>query len=332
MDAVKRVLAVGDVNLDLLLTGLDRLPAAEEESLARGLEFLVGGQTATVARALARLGLAVRFAGRVGDDDYGRLALRELSAAHVDTGSLIVDPALRTGVTVVLSTGAERAYATYAGSAAEARHGDVTEDSLAWADHLHVGSYYLQAALRPQLPELLREARRRGRSTSLDPGWDPSGRWGQEIRDLLPLVDLFLPNQAEATAISGEQAPEKALAALSALASPDAVVVVKMGAAGCLAGNRAEAWRCPAFRVNVVEVTSAGDVFGAGFLYGFLGGWNLPEAARFASACGALAVQRPGSGGIVAGLRQVQEFLASRQEEAVPIKLIQEADIESEPR
>ena len=53
MDAVKRVLAVGDVNLDLLLTGLDRLPAAEEESLARGLEFLVGGQTGTGGPARA---------------------------------------------------------------------------------------------------------------------------------------------------------------------------------------------------------------------------------------------------------------------------------------
>jgi sugar/nucleoside kinase (ribokinase family) len=138
---------------------------------------------------------------------------------------------------------------------------------------------------------------------------------------VLPQVDLFLPNQAEAAAITGEQAPEKALAALAALAPPEAAVVIQMGAAGCLAGNRAEAWRCPAFRVKVVEVTSAGDVFDAGFLYGFLGGWSLPEAARFAGACGALAVRRPGSDGIVADLRQVQEFLASRQEEAVPVKL-----------
>jgi len=322
MEAVKRVLAVGDVNLDLLLTGLDRLPAAEEELLARGLEFLVGGQTGTVARALARLGLAVRFVGRVGDDYYGRLALRELSAAGVDASQAVADPALRTGVTVVLSTGAQRAYATYAGSAAEARRSDVTAESLAWADHLHVGSYYLQTALRPQLPGLLQEARIQGRTTSLDPGWDPSGKWGQEIRDLLPHVDLFLPNQAEAAAITGEQAPQKALAALAALGPPGAAVVIKMGAAGCLAGNRAETWSCPAFRVGVVDVTSAGDVFDAGFLCGFLDGWSLPETARFAGACGALAVQSPGSGGIVAGMRQVRDFLAGRQEEAIPRKLL----------
>jgi sugar/nucleoside kinase (ribokinase family) len=314
----KRVLAVGDVNLDLLFTGLDRLPAAEQESLARGLEFLVGGQTGTVARALARLGLAVSFVGRVGDDDYGRLALRELSAAGVDCSGAVVDPALRTGVTVVLSTGSERAYATFPGSAAEARRSDVTAERLAGADHLHVGSYYLQAALRPELPGLFREARRRGLTTSLDPGWDPSGQWGKKIREVLPHVDLFLPNQAEAAAITGEQSPERTLAALTALAAPGGTVVVKMGAAGCLAGNRTEAWRCPAFRVKVVDVTSAGDVFDAGFLFGFLSGWDLAAAARFAGACGAIAVERAGSGGIVTGGLQVREFLSSRQEEAAP--------------
>jgi len=319
MGTAKRVLAVGDVNLDLLLTGLDRLPAAEEESLARGLEFLVGGQTGTVARALARLGLAVSFVGRVGDDHYGRLALRELAAAGVDATGTVADPALRTGVTVVLSTGAQRAYATFSGAAAEVRLTDVHEEYLAGADHLHVGSYFLQAALRPQLPALFREARRRGLTISLDPGWDPSRQWGKQLREVLPLVDLFLPNQAEAAAITGEQDPEKALAALTGLAG--GTVVVKMGPAGCLAGNRAEAWRFPAFGVRVEEVTSAGDLFDAGFLYGFLSGWGLPAAARFAGACGAIAVGRPGSAGIMAGLQEVQEFLASRQEETAPSKL-----------
>ena len=322
MAAGKRVLAVGDVNLDLLLTGLDRLPAAEEESLARGMELLVGGQTGTVARALSRLGATVVFVGRVGDDEYGRLAVRALTAAGVETSGVVVDPALRTGVTVVLSTGGQRAYATFPGAAATVRRSDVTGQRLAGADHLHVGSYYLQAALRPDLPGLFREARGRGLSTSLDPGWDPSGQWGAEIREVLPHVDVFLPNQAEAAAITGEQAPEKALAVLTALTARGGTVVIKMGASGCLAGNRAEAWRCPAFGVRVVEVTSAGDIFDAGFLHGVLNGWGLATAARFAAACGAIAVGRAGSGGIMTGVEQVREFLRCRGEESAPESLL----------
>jgi sugar/nucleoside kinase (ribokinase family) len=302
----KRVLAVGDVNMDLVFTGLDRIPSAEQETLARSLELAVGGQTGTVARAMSRLGLAVSFVGRVGDDEYGRAAVQALQAAGVSVSGVVVDPTLRTGTTVVLSTGTERTYITFAGSAAQARSSDVTAEQLSGADHLHVGSYYLQSALRPELPDLFQEARRRGLTTSLDPGWDPSREWGLDIQAVLPRVDVFLPNETEAMAITGTKTPEQALQALT---GGGKMAVIKMGAAGCIAASGGEVCRCPAFPVQVVDVTSAGDIFDAGLLYGFLNGWSLAEAIRFASACGALAVARAGSGGIMSGIEQVREFL-----------------------
>ncbi len=302
----KRVLAFGDVNMDLVFTGLDRLPSAEQEALAQGLELVVGGQTATVARAMSRLGLAVRFVGRVGDDEYGRAAVQALQATGVDVSGVAVDPLLRTGATVVLSTGMERTYVTFPGSAAQARRSDVTEEDLSGADHLHVGSYYLQSALRPELPDLFREAGRRGLTTSLDPGWDPSRQWRRDIEEVLPHLDVFLPNEAEAMAISEAKTPEEALEALSARCR---MTVVKMGASGCIAARGGEVCRCPAFQVRVLDVTSAGDIFDAGFLYGFLSGWSLAESLRFASACGAIAVARAGASGIVTGVDQVEEFL-----------------------
>jgi sugar/nucleoside kinase (ribokinase family) len=305
----RRVLAVGDLNVDLVLTGLDRLPGAEQESLAGGLEVLVGGQTGTVARALARLGWPVSFVGRVGDDENGRTALRALAEAGVEASGVVVDPAGRTGLTVVLSIGPKRAYATFAGCAAQARREDVTEAQLAGARHLHVGSYYLQEALRPELPGLFREARRRGLTTSLDPGWDPAAEWGREIRELLGEVDVFLPNAAEAAAITGKKRPERALAALAAWGR---TVVVKLGAAGCIAASGGQTLRCPAFRVQVVDVTSAGDLFNAGFLHGELSGWELGRSLRFASACGAIAVTRAGTGGMISGAEQVLEFLGGQ--------------------
>ena len=68
----KRVLAVGEVNIDIVFTGLTNIPLSEQDTLAQGLEILVGGQTGTIARAMSSLGLDVTFVGRVGDDDYGR--------------------------------------------------------------------------------------------------------------------------------------------------------------------------------------------------------------------------------------------------------------------
>jgi sugar/nucleoside kinase (ribokinase family) len=334
-----RVLVVGDVNTDILLTGLDSLPAAETEALARDMHVVVGGQAGTVARALARLGAQVVFVGRVGDDECGRAAVRELSAAGVDTAAVIVDPAVPTGVTAVLSTGAERAYVTYPGALAGLRRADIGDSVIGRADHLHVGSGFLLTGLQAELPGLFLEARRRGITTSLDPGWDPARRWGGWVREALAEVDVFLPNAAEAMAITGTGSPEAALAALCCR-----TVVIKMGRQGSIARSGPEMVRCAAFRAAVTDVTSAGDVFSAGFLHALLGGMgggrrgassaqgggglagvgpagaDLGACLRFAGACGAIAVSRPGSAGIMTGAREVRDFLSARPEEALPVR------------
>jgi len=143
----KRVLAVGDVNVDIVFTGLNKIPLSEQESLALGLETLIGGQTGTTARAMCSLGLPVTFVGRVGDDDYGHKAINELAQAGIDISGVLVDPSLKTGATVVLFTGKERAFATYLGSISEVRRADVKSEFISNAHHLHVGSYYLQETL-----------------------------------------------------------------------------------------------------------------------------------------------------------------------------------------
>jgi len=273
---------------------------------------VVGGQTGTIARAMSRLGLDVTFVGRVGDDDYGRQAVGELSRAGVDVSGVVVDPVQKTGTTVVLSTGTERAYATYMGSISEVRRSDIKPELLFSADHLHIGSYYLQRALRPDMLDLFREAKRRDLTTSIDPGWDSFKEWGKDILEVLRYVDVFLPNEVEAMIIAEATSPE---GALETLAKYSSTVVVKMGGEGCLAKNMTESLRCPAFTVPVVDVTSAGDIFNAGFLYGFLNGWSLTEAVRFANACGAISVSKPGSAGIMSGFAEVKEFLATRDGE-----------------
>ncbi len=310
----RRVLAVGDVNTDIVLTGLSRLPGAETESLAQGMRTVVGGQTATVARALARLGTPVSFVGRVGGDAEGRAALKELSECGVDVSGAVADTSLPTGVTVVLSTGAERAYATFAGALAELGRQDITADLISACSHLHIGSYFLLRRLRADMAGLLQEARARGLTTSLDPGWDPSREWGRGIGEVLPFVDVFLPNAVEAKAITGTETPAEALDALK----HSGTVVIKMGRHGCIARDPSGSLRCDAFSVPVADVTSAGDVFDAGFLHGYLEGWGLADCLRFAAACGAISVSRPGASGIMTGPEEVRDFLSAHGEEARP--------------
>jgi sugar/nucleoside kinase (ribokinase family) len=311
----RRVVTVGDANPDIIFTGLTNMPVAEQDTMASGLEVVLGGQTATIARALVRLGMEVTFVGRVGDDYYGRWAVDQLRADGVNTSGILIDPDLRTGATVALSTGKERAFATYLGSIAEIRRSDITREILAGADHMHVGSYFLQRKLHPEILYLFREAKENGLTTSVDPGWDNFMEWDAGILEVLHYVDVFLPNLVEAKQITGAESVE---AALEMLAQRAEIVVVKMGGEGCQIRRREEHYRVPAFEVPVVDVTSAGDVFNAGFLCGFLAGWDLERAARFANACGAMAVSEVGSAGIVSSIAKVEEFLACRAPESGP--------------
>lgn len=305
-----RVLAVGDVNIDLVLTGLSNFPCSEQEAAGTGFDVLIGGQTATFARTLTKLGEVVSFVGRVGDDEYGLKAFSVLQEDRVDTAGLSVDAGLKTGFTVVLSTGVERAYATYPGSIGEVCRDDVHNGFLRVCDHMHVGSYYLQQKLQPDLGRLFEDARALKVSTSLDSGWDPSGEWKKEIIDVLDHVDIFLPNKTEALHISRTDNID---AALEFLLRRAGTVVIKCGINGCLAGTNGQKIFSPGFKVDVVDVTSAGDAFNAGFIYAMLNSWGLEEAARFANACGAIAVTKPGSSGILSSMQEVEAFLSTHQ-------------------
>src|SRR5204862_1446339 len=139
--------------------------------------------------------------------------------------------------TVILTGGNDRAILTASGTIAALRADDIPLDLLARARHVHVASYFLLDGLRPGLADLARDAHEAGTSVSVDPNWDPAQNWDQGIRALLPLVDVFLPNEAEALAISGQ-------ASLNAAADElvdrlgCAVVAIKRGEAGVLAGRR----------------------------------------------------------------------------------------------
>jgi sugar/nucleoside kinase (ribokinase family) len=305
----RSVLAVGDANIDILLTGLPGMPLPEQEVLAQRLEVAVGGQTSTFARALCRLGIQVVLIAKVGSDEYGREVIRQLRQDGVDTSAILIDPDVRTGITIVLSSGTQRAFATYRGSVCRLQKTEVESVGMAGAGHLHVGSYYLLEALRPDVGQLFGQAKQLGLTTSLDPGWDPKNEWGPDILQALRHVDVFLPNRVEAMSISQSDTPEKALEGLGEYAG---TVVVKAGGDGCLVWDRGQIFASSGFEVPVKDVTSAGDVFNAGFIYGFLQRWDARECARFANACGAISVGETGSLGIVSGVDQVEHFLISR--------------------
>ncbi len=286
----KSVLVIGDLNADLILTGLSSRPVYGQEVLVRSCQLTLGGSAANFACGLARLGRPVRFLGQVGRDATGDMVVDLMARRGVDVAGVRRDGKVGTGIAVALSERRERALVSFLGTVETAALRDLSPVRFDGCVHLHLTSPFLQKGLRRDFPGLLRRAQEAGLLTSLDPGWDPRGRW--DLERLYPWLNFLLVNEAEAEALSGHREPGKAA---RALARRVPVVVVKTGPRGALAAMLDGICEVPSFSVRVVDTTGAGDAFDAGFVDAWLDGERKPsDVLRFACACGALSTTKPG--------------------------------------
>ena len=302
------ILCAGDVNVDLILSGIERIPAFGEEVIAQAMGMHMGGCTANVAVFCARLGIRVALRARVGKDDFGDFLLEELQKAGVATDLILRDPDLRTGITVSLSGRADRAFVTYLGTIDSLRREDVSEALLSRARHVHIGSYFMQRKLQPHIAAILAQARALGLTTSLDTGYDPYEQWDSGILEALRQVSVFLPNEVEAPAIAGVQDPRVAARKLAELSER---VAMKLGAEGSVLLADGQERFAPGYPVEVVDTTGCGDAFNAGFLCAMLDGKGPEECLRWGNAAGARIAG--GSGAAVERLgREEVEALVGR--------------------
>lgn len=291
------LLVLGDCNPDLVLSDPELVPEfGQVERLVERADLTIGGSGAITACGASRLGLRTALAAVRGDDLFGRFMAEALSERGVELDGLVVDPELQTGLTVILARNEDRAILTFPGAIAELRCSMVDRALLAQARHVHVSAFFLQRALAPGLEELLASVKAGGATTSLDPNWDPSGEWDGGLAGLLPFIDVLLPNAAEVCAITGVDEP---LDAARALAEAGPLVVVKMGQQGAAAVRAGqEVVSARAFEgQGMVDAIGAGDSFDAGFLAGWLDGWDLSRVLSLACACGTLSMRAAGGTG-----------------------------------
>ena len=288
------ILVAGEINPDLILSGDVEPEFDQVEKLVDSATLAIGSSSVIFACGAARLGLKVAFTGKCGDDIFGRFMLAEMNSHGIDTASVMVQPGGQTGLSVILNRGANRAILTHTGLIASLTSSEVGDDLLRKVRHLHVASYFLQTGLQPGLADLFRRAHALGLTTSLDPNWDPSGEW-RGFDTLLPAVDVFLPNENEALALTHTKNIDTACQRLGETCK---VAVIKLGAEGAIGRRGNESIRVPALSIEVVDTIGAGDSFDAGFLYGFLSGWGLEKCLRLAAACGSLSTS--GEGGTTA--------------------------------
>lgn len=301
-----KILIAGELNVDLVLHGYQFFPALGKEVLVKDVSLTLGSSSAICAAGLVKLGNHVSLVAKVGCDTFGSLCLDALVQLGVDCSSIVRDASIKTGITVSISSAQDRALMTYLGAIAALHANDISDDAIRNCKHLHVSSFFLQQALRPELKSLFARAHQLGLTTSLDPGFDPSEGSSKDLSDVLTEVDVFLPNEIELESITGVHDRHRAL---RALANERTLVVVKLGSDGCMAFRGGEIVSVPAFPVNAIDTTGAGDSFDAGFLHAWLRGKDLEDAMRFGAACGALSTEGIGGTGAQASEGQANDLM-----------------------
>jgi len=292
MDMAKfDVSVVGELNLDLILSGLPPELELEREHLAKDLTITLGSSSAIFTHNLALLGNRVGFSSAIGSDALGEIALQFLRDSGTDVSGVRRFAGKLTGLTTILPTGTQRYILTYPGTMFEMGFDHLDFDYILDARHLHLSSYYLHRALRPQIPELFRAAKAAGLTTSLDTNDDPEDAWADDLQNVLPYVDVLLPNERELCRIAHTEDPDRAM---ESVVEQVPLLVVKRGRAGAVAWRGSERYRVEAFPVESVDSVGAGDSFDAGFVHQFIRGGRIEECLKFASLTGALSTTRAG--------------------------------------
>ncbi len=315
---MKRILVIGELNADLILSGLPSLPVLGRELLGTGFATVLGSSSAITAARLATLGAddpeyAVDFAGWVGDDQMGRFVLDQLHqfGVHSEAVQIVDTP---TGVTIALTYSRDRALLTYPGAMSLFDGSAITAETLAHYQHVHVGSFFLQTALQVNLARIFQMARELGLTTSLDVGWDPSETWmrNAHLAHVLAQTDTFLPNEDETSELADDAETLKS--------KVSGTLFVKRGGKGASAyvadgDGVVKTLHTSSFPVNPVDTTGAGDAFNAGLIYGWhIRGELVESAMRFAAACGAEATLHIG-GATAAPTEQIIRAWITEQEQ-----------------
>jgi sugar/nucleoside kinase (ribokinase family) len=283
--ATGRVVVCGNVVFDILARPVEEV-RWEATTVVESVSQQLGGNAGSTSCTLGILGTPVAIVTLAGRDAAGETVMSRLQSAGVDL-SLVqyVDAPTSIAISLIRSTGERALLYQLAAASEDFQPFPLPPD----AAHFHLAAVFRMRHLRRIAPALLRRAKEAGLKTSLDTQWDTEGEWMKVLKPSLPHTDYTLMNEDEARMLTGQTEPAEAARVLRDLGATH--VIVKLGPRGCWVDGAT----FPGFKVNTVDTTGAGDCFSGGFVAALRHGLPIGEAARFANAVGALAVQKVGA-------------------------------------
>lgn len=283
---MKRIVVVGSINVDFIID-VAALPRPNETIMGQGFATAIGGKGLNQAVVCARLGVETHVVGAVGDDSFAEEARVFLQANGVHIAHVFHLRGTATGVAnILVAANGENMIVVSPGANARLTVAAVESaaDLIASADAVIVQHEVPRATVQ----RALEIARAHGVMTVLNPA-----PVDLEAVDLFSLADIITPNETELAKLTGivGQDDVSLTKALGQLKAKQALVT--LGAQGCAALIDGQLHRVPAFQVEAVDATGAGDVFNGALTVRLVHGDSLIDAMRFASAASALSVTKP---------------------------------------
>jgi ribokinase len=301
------ILIVGSLNMDIVVRS-PRIPKPGETILGSEMHMIPGGKGANQAVAAARLGARATMVGRLGQDAFAKPLLENLEASQIDHTYVISDSVSTTGVAlIVVDDIGENSIVVASGSNMRLSPADIDNAEAAFK-----GAKVVLLQLENPKETVLRAAEL-ARAHSVRVILNPAP--AQTLpKALLALVDVLIPNETETAQLTGmpvSNLEDLKEAAAALLVKGVGAVILTLGDQGALLTRESDTILVPAYKVNVIDTTAAGDAFVGGFSVAFAEGKPMEEAVRWGNAAGALAATKLGAQTSLPGRPEVEALLAT---------------------
>ena len=301
---MKEILVAGSLNMDLVFS-VDHQPVMGETILSKGFSMNPGGKGANQAYAAGRLGGCVKMIGCVGNDVYGDSLLKSLRSVGVDTAAVARLEGVPTGIAgITVTECGDNAIMVVSGA-----NFYLTPEMIGQNEALIRQADYVLTQLETPVETVMAlavKAKKAGKIMILDPA--PARK---DLPDeLFPLIDVLKPNETELQILSGlpvDTDTHIVQAAKTLVQRGVKTVVVTMGERGAMIVDNAQARFVPAFRVDPVDTTAAGDAFTAAMVCGLADGKDLEAAVRFANKVSSIVVTRSGAQMSIPDISEIEQ-------------------------
>lgn len=306
-----QIVGLGLATLDVLMR-LTEMPTWEHGTRLSGFRFDGGGLVGTAMVAAAKLGARVAYIGTAGTDEAANLKLKSMVECGVDLSHLVRRDGPEDQI-VVVHVHAETGERVFAGMEAWRRQPlraeELDRDYITSAPYLHIDGFHNEAALRAA--KWMREA---GKTVVMD-GSKTDRPVREHQRALVPYVDVLITGAGFAKGLTGIEDIWKAGEAI--LEMGPRIFVETVGDEGSYTITADEQFHTPAFQVDVVDTTGAGDVFHGAYIVGLLQRWTPRQIAQFSTAVSAIKCTTLGGR---AGIPSFEETLSFLKEHAIELE------------